>query len=323
MTHVVVPFPTALAPSGMTERLIGNTNVIFSEVSGIPTTTENPGARWAFDLDYAEIDGYSLAAQNVGAAIARLRGQSNRMHCHALSRPKTTGTLDVSNLVPNGDFALGSNGWTKTEALGSKVGLEGGRARLDRGTGNCSVSRTIAVVNGEVYSMSCSVYEGSGGSVTMAVGTPSNAFSGGGRHVKTFTAVGTSVTVSVSNTVNNTTLSVGDIIVARAATVNGAQTGSTIDISGLGATSDNAINPMDWVSINGELKRVVDVCMSDSGDGVITFEPPLRASAPNGADVILNRPFAKFILNSDSTPMGSTAPYFLNYGLSLLEDTRP
>lgn len=324
MVALVVPFPTALAPNGMTERLIGNTNVIFSEINNIPTTTENPGARWAFDLEYAEIDGNSIAAQNVGASIARLRGQSNRIHCHALSRPKTTGTLDVSNLAPNGNFLLGANGWTIAELSGSKVGIHGGRARLDRGTGSCSVTRTISLTIGVTYSMHVSIYAGSGNEVTMSVGTSTEVFVGGGRHVATFTASGSSVDLLVFNSVNNTTLSIGDIIVARAATTNGTnQTGSTIDISGLGAESDNAINMMDWIGINGELKRVVDVCMSAGGNGVLTFEPPLRVFAPNGSDVILNRPFAKFILDSNSTPMGITTPYFLNYGLSLLEDTRP
>lgn len=319
----IVPFPTALAPTGMTEKLIGNTNVMFSELSRIPTTTENPGARWGFDLDYSDIDGFSLRGQIVGAAISRLRGQANRIHCHALSRPKTTGTLDTSNAVDNGDFALGPNGWNKSESGGSKIGLEGGRARLDRGTGSCSVGRTISVNSGETYSMSVAIYEGTGDSVNMTVGAVGGTFTGGGRHTRIFTASGPSITVTVANIVNNTVLSVGDIIVARAATTSGAQTGSTILITGLGASSDNAINPMDWISINGELKRAVDACMSDSGSGRITFEPPLRVQAPSGSDVILHSPFAKFIMPNESTPMISAAPYLTSYQLQFLEDISP
>jgi len=321
MVAKVIPFPIALAPVSMTERLHGNTNVFFSELNKIPTTTENPGARWGFDLDYSEIDGYSLRGQNVGAAISRLRGQAVRMHCHSLARPNTTGSLDTANKVGNGDFSLGGSGWSKSEGAGSKVGLEGGRARLDKGTGEASVSRTISVTSGETYSMGVSVYEGSGDSVTMTVGSSNDTFTGGGRHASTFTASGSSITVTVANNTNNTVLSVGDIIVARAATVSGAQTGSTILITGLGSSSDNAINPMDWISINGELKRVVEPCMSNSGSGRVTFEPPLRASAPNGSAVVLHSPFAKFILNGESSPMSTSAPYFTSYTLSLLEDT--
>ena len=70
----------------------------------------------------------------------------------------------------------------------------------------------------------------------------------------------------------------------------------TCSISGGAGQASTTLKAGDKLSINSELKMIVANATAN-GSGVIsvTFEPPLRAAASNGAAVVWDRPTALFI----------------------------
>lgn len=84
--------------------------------------------------------------------------------------------------------------------------------------------------------------------------------------------------------------------------VNGAsQLGSSLDIKD-GDASSTVLRAGEYFGVNGELKIVVEDCVTDgSGLGTVEFEPPLRESPANDANLNLATPTAKFRLASPQT----------------------
>jgi len=324
MAALNIPFPSVLAPSSMVEKLKSNTRMHISQVSGIPTTVENPGARWEFELGYSGMDGDELKTTMITEALAKVRGHAKRIQIHNMARPQTTGTLDVTSLVSNSDFFLGNTGWSNIPGTGGRVTFSGGKARLARGTSAASITQTsIAMSATTTYSIHIALHSPSAetDAIRVAVGGSTNDFTGEGRHTATFTSTGTTNLV-ITNLTNNSVISVSDIRVSRAATSDGVdQTGSRIDVQGLGGLAEDVVNPLDFVSINGELKKVVDVLVSDAGGlGTLVIEPPMHSPVPDNSDVIFDRPFSKFLLAEDSHSIAITPPYITGFGLNLIED---
>lgn len=83
--------------------------------------------------------------------------------------------------------------------------------------------------------------------------------------------------------------------------VNGAgQLGTALNIKN-GAASTTVLRAGEYFSVNGELKIVVSNCVTDgSGLGTVQFEPPLRSSPADSANLNLATPKAKFRLSSPS-----------------------
>jgi hypothetical protein len=81
------------------------------------------------------------------------------------------------------------------------------------------------------------------------------------------------------------------------------------------------VMPNDFVGINGELKRVVDVLNGDSsGLGSLVVEPPIRiTNMADNPDVIFNRPFSSFILGEDHLTSAIQAPFIMGANLALFE----
>jgi hypothetical protein len=83
-------------------------------------------------------------------------------------------------------------------------------------------------------------------------------------------------------------------------TLQGNATGITATVQGLTANQNPVLRAGSYLGINGELKRLsVDAVSNGSGVATVTFEPPLRATAPGGSAVVLTRPTALFILVND------------------------
>ncbi len=84
--------------------------------------------------------------------------------------------------------------------------------------------------------------------------------------------------------------------------VNGAgQTGSTLNVSGLPASTANVWRAGDMIGVGGELKMVVqDVTSNASGQASVLIEPPLRASPANGSAIVTVQPTARFIQDEDA-----------------------
>ena len=74
--------------------------------------------------------------------------------------------------------------------------------------------------------------------------------------------------------------------------VKGAgQSGSTLITYGWTPNQAALLLPGDYIGVNGELKLVTAVCASDaSGNATITFEPPLRTSPPDNAQIVTSAP---------------------------------
>ncbi len=316
-----IAFPSILAPSSMTERLKANTRVHTSPVSGVSKTVENPGTRWELELGYSGLNYTDLTTEMMVSAIAKLRGQAKRLQVHNMARPETTGTLDVPNLITNGNFVLGNTGWTETPDTGGRVSFANGKVRLESGTGTANISSSVTMVVSTYYSVHIAISAGSSDIVRVAVGGSTNDFTGSGRHVAGFSASGTTDIV-ITNLTNNTSVYVSDVVVARAGQSVGVdQTGSVINVDGLGGVSDEVIKANDFIGINGELRKVVETVVSDSGGiGEVIISPPMHNLVPDNSVIVLNRPFSKFILNEDHSSLNISAPFTTGFGLNLIED---
>lgn len=79
------------------------------------------------------------------------------------------------------------------------------------------------------------------------------------------------------------------------------QLGTALNIKN-GAASTTVLRAGEYFSVNGELKIVVTDCVTNgSGLGTIQFEPPLRASPANSANLNIATPTAKFRLVAPQT----------------------
>lgn len=83
--------------------------------------------------------------------------------------------------------------------------------------------------------------------------------------------------------------------------VKGAsQVGTSLVTDGWTPDQTSLLFPGDYFSVNGELKLVTAVCVSDgSGNATITFEPPLRAAPADNAPLTVINPVATFRLKDD------------------------
>lgn len=75
------------------------------------------------------------------------------------------------------------------------------------------------------------------------------------------------------------------------------QTGNSVRIRGLPASTQGLLLSGDMISINGELKIITQQVDSDgSGNGYVHFHPALCRAANDGDGVVINQPMGKFIL---------------------------
>ena len=92
--------------------------------------------------------------------------------------------------------------------------------------------------------------------------------------------------------------------------VNGAgQTGSTINIDGLPASTSGIYIAGDFLGIGGELKMVTATVNSNgSGQASVSFEPPLRAAPADNSAIVTTQPTAKFMLMNNEVSWQHSNP---------------
>ncbi len=84
-------------------------------------------------------------------------------------------------------------------------------------------------------------------------------------------------------------------------TVRVNATGDTVELQGWTPNVTGILLAGSWMGINGELKQLVADISSDAlGRATASFEPPLRATAPAGGAVVLVKPTALFVLQTES-----------------------
>ena len=91
----------------------------------------------------------------------------------------------------------------------------------------------------------------------------------------------------------------GGAYTATTLQVDGAgQLGTSLNIKN-GNASTTVIRAGEYFEVNGELKLAVTTCVTNgSGNGSVTFEPPLRQAPLDSASINLSTPKAKFRLTS-------------------------
>lgn len=104
-------------------------------------------------------------------------------------------------------------------------------------------------------------------------------------------------------------------------TVRVAGTGTTLATQGWTASTTGMLLPGSYMGINGELKRLTVQMNSDgSGWGTVTFQPPMRASAPVGTPIVLVKPTALFVMTSERPAFVQEGARFKPVTLSFEED---
>lgn len=99
--------------------------------------------------------------------------------------------------------------------------------------------------------------------------------------------------------------------------VNGAsQTGTALITDGWAISQIGILKAGDFFGVNGELKMCVADCNSDGGgNATITFEPPLRASPAENADISVSSPTATFMLTADDSGWSTRSPVWTTFNL--------
>lgn len=99
MSNIAFPSLSALrdSPPSLDWRLISNTQVFTSDLSGSVQTLELPGSRWACDIPWADLEEDDAAL--LQAFLAKLRGQANRALIHNFARPVPRGTINRSGVT--------------------------------------------------------------------------------------------------------------------------------------------------------------------------------------------------------------------------------
>lgn len=75
-----------------------------------------------------------------------------------------------------------------------------------------------------------------------------------------------------------------------------SQTGSSIHVKGLPASTDDLLKVGRWIEIDGQLKMVTAPLNSDAaGLGYLQFSPPLRRALADNTPIIVHRPMGRFL----------------------------
>ena len=101
-------------------------------------------------------------------------------------------------------------------------------------------------------------------------------------------------------------------------------TGASLTSEGWTPNTAGILKAGSYFSVNGELKLLTATVNSDaSGRATLSFEPPLRASAPAGAPLLLVKPTAAFVLMTDRPGMAQEGGKASGATHSFEEDVRP
>ena len=103
-------------------------------------------------------------------------------------------------------------------------------------------------------------------------------------------------------------------------TVRVDATGNTVQTQGWTPSITGILLAGSRFSVNGELKSLsVDADSDSSGRATLSFEPPLRATAPAGGALVLVKPTALFILTTDKPSSAQQGARMLGMSLAFEE----
>jgi hypothetical protein len=333
MTDYIIP--PDLVANDVSWRILDNTAVYSSPLSGAVRTYSRPGNRWGVSLTFRAIS--DQKRRRLLSLLAALRGRANRLW---LTEPGYTfsGSFSCSELLTNNAAVVNTTGWSASDAelalsADSHFGLRLTRSGV---TADRYVYQSaITTVSSADYAIRALYGTGKGnvrisadagttaGGTSLLAGTTRTA---AGRYTEAFTASGTSTHVSFNDEISGRSAGAFQFIswasVARCARVAGAsQTGAALNIDGLPASTVGVARAGDWVEINGELKRLTADLNSDgSGGGYLIFEPQLRSSPADNTPVIFRNPMGKFLLSESENGWATRPGTISELQLNLVED---
>ncbi len=110
-------WPPSLRITNIERRLIGNAGVSRSPLSGVTTTVDRSGDRWAISVTVENLSDRASYAEraNAEAFLAAIRNRNARVWIHDPGYAPR-GSFSAPELFANADFANGTTGWTTTLA---------------------------------------------------------------------------------------------------------------------------------------------------------------------------------------------------------------
>ena len=111
-------WPPSLRITSMERRLIGNAGVSRSPLSGVTTTVDRSGDRWAISVTVENLSDRASYAEraNAEAFLAAIRNRNARVWIHDPSYAQR-GSFSAPELFANADFANGTTGWSAQNSV--------------------------------------------------------------------------------------------------------------------------------------------------------------------------------------------------------------
>ena len=154
-TYAFPTFSGRPAPSTLEWRLVANTQIAQSPLSGSMQTVELPGARWAWSASWANLQPSESAAME--AFLVKLRGQANRFTVPYWPRMTPRGTLSGTTLV----FGAGQTG--------AALSIDGA------GVGTTLLAGDVIGVNGELHMVATDATANGSGQMSLTLCFPLRA----------------------------------------------------------------------------------------------------------------------------------------------------
>jgi hypothetical protein len=106
-----------------------------------------------------------------------------------------------------------------------------------------------------------------------------------------------------------------------AATTGTSQTGITLNLKALPASTNSLLLPGDWVECSGQLNMVTAPLNSDAaGLGFLQLQRPFTTAPVDNAPVIVNRPIGRFLLAEEEVGWSSRPGVLSDFSISFVED---
>lgn len=106
-----------------------------------------------------------------------------------------------------------------------------------------------------------------------------------------------------------------------AATTGTSQTGITLNLKALPASTNSLLLPGDWVECSGQLNMVTAPLNSDAaGLGFLQLQRPFTTAPVDNAPVIINRPIGRFLLAEEEVSWSSRPGVLSDFSISFVED---
>lgn len=307
-----VLLPTWIVPEVETHEWLDEGSAVFGAAfaPGIAQRQSYGGLRLKMSRRHTvRGDEKNLLLAILDATRGRYNALRTRVHF------ANSGAMGFTQLLGNNSFD-GTTGWASSDA-GNVVISDAGRVLRLRRTA-VSAAATIratgvTVVNGAVYALRSYLAPSRGpmrfrltlgstaGANDYVLGTSTTA-----QQVTTEIATVGSTTAHFSVGDEQTGRSTGDIqdvlyvSLARCALVNGAsQTGNSLAVDQLPASTDDLLAFGDYFEIGGEIKRCTSPLYGNSsGQGTLNFEPALVRSPADNAPIHVSEPMGKFLVSN-------------------------